>query len=68
LSPRTLEICRQYGLDTAEIRRLGTPRNEAFWVNFVTNLSSEQVGRLPYERMDAGVLDDTPEVKNPDET
>ncbi|RAL13247.1 3-propionate hydroxylase [Aspergillus homomorphus CBS 101889] len=49
-SPRSLELyCR-----------LGTCRQDAFWVNFVTHLSGEQVGRLPYERMDPEVLDDTP--------
>ncbi|KAE9962425.1 hypothetical protein BLS_000335 [Venturia inaequalis] len=62
LNPRTLEICRQFGLDTKKIRRLGTPRGDAYWVNFVTSLSGEQIGVLPYERMDAAVLDDTPEM------
>lgn len=62
LSPRSLEICRQFGLDVAQIRRLGTKRADAFWVNFLTDLSGEAVGRLPYERMDVGVLDETPEV------
>jgi hypothetical protein len=62
LSPRSLEICRQFGLDTNEIRKMGTKRSEAYWVNFVTNLSGDLIGRLPYERMDALVLDDTPEV------
>ncbi|KAK5686538.1 hypothetical protein LTS10_002658 [Elasticomyces elasticus] len=62
LNPRSLEICRQFGLDTNEIRRLGTLRHEAYWVNFLTNLSGELIGRLPYERMDAAVLDDTPEM------
>ncbi|KAI5238523.1 hypothetical protein E4T42_08967 [Aureobasidium subglaciale] len=62
LSPRSLEICRQFGLDTNDIRNLGTPRSEAYWVNFITNLSGEHIGRLPYERMDVGVLKHTPEV------
>lgn len=31
-------------------------------MNFLTNLSGQQVGRLPYERMDVDVLDDTPEM------
>ncbi|QDS67736.1 hypothetical protein FKW77_005960 [Venturia effusa] len=61
LSPRTLEICRQFGLDTKKLRQLGTPRADAYWVNFVTSLTGEQIGVLPYERMDAAVLDDTPE-------
>lgn len=62
LSPRSLEICRQFGLDVNEIRRLGTSRADAYWVNFVTNLADKQVGRLPYERMDKDVLDATPTV------
>jgi hypothetical protein len=62
LSPRTLEICRQFGLDVKQIRAMGSPRSDAYWVNFVTNLSGKQVGVLPYERMDVDVLDATPEV------
>ncbi|KXH26613.1 FAD binding domain-containing protein [Colletotrichum simmondsii] len=62
LSPRTLEICRQYGLDTRAIRQLGSPRDDAYWVNFLTNLTGEKIGVLPYERMDAGVLESTPEM------
>ncbi|KAL4942397.1 hypothetical protein BDV06DRAFT_164335 [Aspergillus oleicola] len=60
LSPRTLELCRQFGLDVNEIRQLGSNREDAHWVNFVTNLRGKQVGRLPYERMDKEVLDATP--------
>lgn len=62
LCPRSLEICRQCGLDTREMRSLGTPRDDAYWVNFLTNLSGERIGVLPYERMDSAVLDETPEV------
>ncbi|BCS23026.1 uncharacterized protein APUU_31251A [Aspergillus puulaauensis] len=60
LSPRSLELCRQFGIDVNEIRGLGSCRADAYWVNFITNLSGKQVGRLPYERMDPGVLDATP--------
>ncbi|RFU74708.1 fad binding domain-containing [Trichoderma arundinaceum] len=62
LCPRSLEICRQFGLDTNAMRRIGSPRDDACWVNFVTNLSGERIGVLPYERMDADVLDSTPEL------
>ncbi|KAJ4230735.1 hypothetical protein NW757_013967 [Fusarium falciforme] len=62
LCPRSLEICRQYGLDTNAMRKLGTPREDADRVNFVTSLSGEHIGLLPYERMDAGVLEHTPEM------
>ena len=63
LCPRTLEFCRQFGLDTVALRKLGTPRRDAYWVNFLTNLSGQQIGVLPYERMDAEVLNSTPEVR-----
>jgi 2-polyprenyl-6-methoxyphenol hydroxylase-like FAD-dependent oxidoreductase len=62
LSPRSLEICRQFGLDLEHIRSLGAQRDDAYWVNFLTTLSGDVVGRLPYERMDADVLDFTPEM------
>ncbi|KAK2129245.1 hypothetical protein NOF04DRAFT_1275352 [Fusarium oxysporum II5] len=62
LSPRSLEICRQFGLDVDHIRSLGTPRDDAYWVNFLTTLSGEVLGQLIYERMDKGVLDHTPEM------
>ena len=62
LSPRSLEICRQFGLDMGRIRRLGTQRDDARWVNFQTTLSGIPLGRLPYERMDTEVLDVTPEM------
>lgn len=63
LSPRSLEICRQFGLDTKAIRDLGTKRADAYWVNFITSLSGEKVGALPYERMDPETLELTPEVR-----
>ncbi|EOO01155.1 putative fad binding domain-containing protein [Phaeoacremonium minimum UCRPA7] len=44
------------------MRKLGSPREDAYWVNFLTNLSGERIGVLPYERMDVDVLDDTPEM------
>ncbi|KAE8423223.1 3-propionate hydroxylase [Aspergillus pseudocaelatus] len=60
LSPRSLELCRQFELDVNKIRSIGANREDAHWVNFVTSLSGKLVGRLPYERIDAGVLNDTP--------
>ncbi|KAK0111364.1 hypothetical protein ONS95_001726 [Cadophora gregata] len=60
LSPRTLELCRQFDLDVNAIRNIGTNRDDAYWVNFVTSLTGQYVGSLPYERMDAEVLEQTP--------
>ncbi|ORY61761.1 FAD binding domain-containing protein [Pseudomassariella vexata] len=62
LCPRSLEICRQFGLDTTALRKMGTRRKDAYWVNFLTNLSGERIGVLPYERMDIEVMDETPEM------
>ncbi|KAH8646339.1 FAD binding domain-containing protein [Xylariales sp. PMI_506] len=62
LSPRSFELCRQFGLDTGAMRRIGSPREDAYWVNFLTNLSGERIGLLPYERMDPEVLEHTPEM------
>jgi hypothetical protein len=62
LSPRTLEICRQFDLEVNDIRGLGTKRDDAYWVNFVTSLAGHYVGSLPYERMDAEVLEHTSAV------
>lgn len=62
INPRTLEILRQYGLGEKRVRQLGTQRNDSSWVNFLTHLSGDLIGRIPYERMDPAVLDDTPEV------
>lgn len=63
LSSRTLEICRQFGLDVNEIRRMGTKVQYTCWVNFVTNLSGKLLGSLEYERMHGMVLDETPTVR-----
>ncbi|OQD79883.1 hypothetical protein PENANT_c042G04905 [Penicillium antarcticum] len=60
INPRSLEIMRQYGLGEKRVRQIGTSRDDSHWVNFLTNLNGDSVGRLPYERMDPGVLDDTP--------
>ena len=60
--PRSFEIFRQFHLDTAKIRSLGSQRDDAYWVNFVTTLSGERIGKLEYEQMDPAVLDATPEM------
>ncbi|KAJ5767388.1 uncharacterized protein N7511_005004 [Penicillium nucicola] len=62
INPRSLEILRQYGLGEKRVRQIGTSREDSQWVNFLTNLSGNVVGRLPYERMDPAVLEDTPEM------
>ena len=63
LSPRSLEIARQFGLDVKHMRSLGTSREDAYWVNFCSSLGGEHLGRFRYERMDKEVLEVTPEVR-----
>lgn len=62
LSPRSLEICRQFGISISTIRGYPAPRDEAQWVRFVTTLAGDELGCLPYERMSLDVLEHTPEV------
>ena len=45
-----------------QIRQVGTNRPDAYWVNFITGLSAEYVGRWPDESMDKDVLETTPTV------
>ncbi|CAI7572640.1 unnamed protein product [Penicillium discolor] len=62
INPRSLEILRQFDLGEKHVRQLGTSRDDSSSVNFLTNLCGDAIGRLPYERMDPGVLNDTPEM------
>jgi 2,4-dichlorophenol 6-monooxygenase len=61
VNPRTLEILRQLGLDTARLRRLGTPREDGGHVSWCVTLAGEELGRLPYERQGDDALAFTPE-------
>ena len=60
LNPRTLEICRAIGLDTEAMARRGTPAQDGGWVRFMTTLSGNEIGVLPYERQDEAVRAFTP--------
>ncbi|CAI7622027.1 hypothetical protein PCG10_008515 [Penicillium crustosum] len=62
INPRSLEILRQFELGEKHVRQLGTSRDDSSSVNFLTNLCGDAIGRLPYERMDPAVLNDTPEM------
>jgi len=50
MNPRTLEICRGAGIDVDALRALATPRADGSQVVWMTDLSGEELGRLPYER------------------
>ena len=61
VNPRSLEIFRQLGLDTAALRRMATPREDGGHVSWCATLAAGELGRLPYERQDDAVLALTPE-------
>jgi len=61
VNPRSLEIYRQLGLDTARLRRMATPRADGGHVAWGITLAGEELGRLPYERQGDDVRAVTPE-------
>ncbi len=60
VNPRTLEICRALGVDLEAIRARATPVADGGRVRWVTTVTGHELGSLPYERQDDGVLDFTP--------
>ena len=60
VNARTYEICRQAGLDMARIHAAGKDAADAGHVNFVTRLTGDLIGRLPFERQGDECLDFTP--------
>jgi 2-polyprenyl-6-methoxyphenol hydroxylase-like FAD-dependent oxidoreductase len=60
VNPRTLEIFRGAGIDVDALRALATPRADGSEVVWMTDLTGEELGRLPYERQGDECLADTP--------
>ena len=60
VNARTYEICRQAGLDMDRIFAAGKDPVDAGHVNFVTRLTGDLIGRLPFERQGEACLDVTP--------
>lgn len=60
VNARTYEICRQAGLDMERIFAAGKSEADAGHVNFVTRLSGDMIGRLPFERQGEACLEFTP--------
>jgi 2,4-dichlorophenol 6-monooxygenase len=50
VNPRTLEIFRAMGIDSAALREKATPRADGSHVMWVESLAGMALGRLPYER------------------
>jgi 2,4-dichlorophenol 6-monooxygenase len=61
LNPRSLEIFRQSGLPTGQIRANALDRDKADVVRFVSSFYGWEFGHLPYERMFDDVNSLTPE-------
>jgi 2,4-dichlorophenol 6-monooxygenase len=60
VNPRTLEILGAAGIDVGRLRTLATPRADGGHVAWVTSLTGEELGRLPYERQGDDALAFTP--------
>lgn len=60
VNARTYEVCRQAGLDMERIFAAGKSEADAGHVNFVTRLSGDLIGRLPFERQGEACLEYTP--------
>jgi 2-polyprenyl-6-methoxyphenol hydroxylase-like FAD-dependent oxidoreductase len=60
VNARTYEICRQAGLDMERIFAAGKSEADAGHVNFVSRLSGDLIGRLPFERQGEACLEYTP--------
>jgi 2,4-dichlorophenol 6-monooxygenase len=60
VNARTFEICRQAGLDMEAIDAACKDPADAGYVRFVTRLSGEEIGQLPYERQGEECLRYTP--------
>ncbi|KAJ0415084.1 hypothetical protein BJY00DRAFT_305136 [Aspergillus carlsbadensis] len=61
INPRSLEIFRQLGLDTAALRAQGIPPADGDTVRFAVSLAGRELGCLPYERQGAETLGITAE-------
>jgi 2,4-dichlorophenol 6-monooxygenase len=60
VNARTLEICRQAGVDMDAIARAAKDPADAGSAIFVTRLDGEEVGRLPFEQQGEDCLRHTP--------
>jgi 2-polyprenyl-6-methoxyphenol hydroxylase-like FAD-dependent oxidoreductase len=60
LNPRTLEICDAAGLPMDKIHAKATRSDEGAFVRFMTNVTGDELGSIPYERQDDAVRAVTP--------
>jgi len=60
LNSRTLEICHAAGLPMDEIHARATRSDEGAYVRFMTSVTGDELGAIPYERQDDAVRALTP--------
>jgi 2,4-dichlorophenol 6-monooxygenase len=60
VNARTLEICRQAGVDMEAVARIAKRPSDAGFVYWVTRLGGRSLGRLPFERQSDDELARTP--------
>ena len=60
VNARTFEICRAAGVDMQAIAKAAKPPSDAGFVDWVTKLGGERLGRLPFERQGDDQLAVTP--------
>lgn len=61
INPRSLEIFRQIGLDTEQLREKGVKPEDGDTVRFVVSMSGRELATLPYERQGEETKTITPE-------
>ena len=52
VNARTFEICRQAGIDADRLADAIQRPDDGAWVRWVTTLTGDEFGRLPFERLD----------------
>jgi 2-polyprenyl-6-methoxyphenol hydroxylase-like FAD-dependent oxidoreductase len=60
VNARTLEICRAAGVDMQAVAKVAKSPADAGFVDWVTKLGGDRIGRLPFERQGDDQLDVTP--------
>jgi 2,4-dichlorophenol 6-monooxygenase len=60
VNARTLEICRAAGVDPMKVAEASMAPADAGFVDWVTKLGGERIGRLPFERQGDDQLEFTP--------
>src|SRR5262245_29878769 len=50
VNARTFEICRAAGIDATALEEACQPPEDGAWVRWLTSLTGDELGRVPFER------------------